>query len=91
MKIKLTPKQQMVIELLQNGETLITNAAMGGERAYAGVTFGSTTIEISLRVFWNLVDKGLIYQGTWEEHRHNFVLTKTGKDLKFKIVNEKNK
>lgn len=82
-KTRLTPKQQMVIELLQNGESLITSAGGGGEKPYAGVTCGKDCIQLSLRVFWNLVDKGLIRQGDWQTDRFGFVLTKEGRELKF--------
>lgn len=79
----LTPKQQMVIELLQNGELLITNSANPPyEKAYAGVTYRGPTIQISLRVFWNLVEKDLIYQQ--QTPPFNYILTEKGKSLKFK-------
>lgn len=86
--MRLTPKQQMVIELLQNGESLITSAGGGGEKPYAGVTYGKSTIQLSLRVFWNLVDKGLIMQGDWEHDRYGFILTEQGKQLKFKAYKQ---
>lgn len=84
--MKLTPKQQMVIELLQNGEVLITAAASetDSHKPYAGVTYGKTCIQLSLRVFWNLVDKGLIVQGGQRE-RFNYILTEKGRELKFKV------
>lgn len=81
--MKLTPKQQMVIELLQNGESLITAAGDAMDKPYAGVTYGKECIQLSLRVFWNLVDKGLVYQGGQRE-RHCFVISELGKSLKFK-------
>lgn len=65
----------MVIKLLQNGECLITN-----DTPFAGVTNGKVCIQLNLRVFWNLVDKGLIGQKLG--HPHNFGLTEAGYKLK---------
>jgi hypothetical protein len=76
-EIKLTPVQNKVIWCLQNGWILITDSGM------KGAIVGATTkdqFKINNRVFWNLVDKGMIYQSLeWPFH---YVLTKEGKSIK---------
>lgn len=75
-KIKLTPKQKEVIKALQDDFILITGNDMKG----ADVAKGYLYFHITNRVFWNLVDKGLIYQ-TGQEGHFNFELTPLGKSI----------
>lgn len=81
-KINLTLKQNAVIYCLQNGWAMITDMEMKG----AIVCGNKFQFKITNRLFWNLVDKGLIYQGNWTEHRYNYVLTTLGKTIKTKPV-----
>ena len=80
MKIKLTPKQNAVIYLLQNGWELITDSEMRG----AEVCNSTHQFHINGGLFWNLVEKGLIFQnrmkGDW------YTLTELGKEIKTKPV-----
>lgn len=78
-KIKLTPKQNDVIWCLQNGWVLITDSSSKG----AIVAIAQKEYKINNGVFWNLVDKGLIYQG-FAIYRFNYILTDLGKSIKTK-------
>ena len=81
MEIKLTPKQNAVIYCLQNGWILVTDSEVRG----ATVARNKISFTINNGVFWNLVDKGLIYQGG-NEVRHHFVLTTLGMKIKTRKV-----
>ncbi len=80
--VKLTPKQNAVIWCLQNGWILITSSDMKG-----AIVAGKTLqFEINAGLFWRLVHKDLIYQGTWRESRYDYILTEKGKQIKTKPV-----
>lgn len=76
-KLPLTPKQSCVIFCLQQGCVLMTSSQY--RTAWVGNTKGQ--FEISGRVFWNLVDKGLIKQTTWESDDFDYILTPLGKKV----------
>lgn len=81
--MKLTPKQNAVIYLLQQGWVLITSAY----DKFVTVAGKSHQFNISITLFWNLVEKGLIYQSmNWEKDRFAYILTKLGKEIKTKPV-----
>lgn len=82
--MKLTPKQNEVIYLLQNGEILITDSDTKGALLTNSTKTINGSIRLNNRIFWNLVDKDLIYQGSWMESRCSFILTKKGKEIKTK-------
>lgn len=84
--MKLTVKQNAVIWCLQNGWELITSNDIPG----ALVVTKKHEYRISNRLFWNLVDKGLIYQGSWDKHRYDYVLTPFGKNIKTKKIDFEN-
>jgi hypothetical protein len=75
-KIKLSEKQKEVIEDLQNGYILITNAEMKGANV---AHIDGTVYHINNRVFWNLVDLKLIFQDS--SRQHSYVLTNLGKTI----------
>lgn len=79
---ELTPKQNAVIWCLQNGWILITDSEMKG----AIIANNKLQYKINNRLFWNLVDKDLIYQGDWRNHRYNYVISKLGKSIKTKSI-----
>ncbi len=77
----LTPAQNKVIYCLQNGGHLITSDQ------YKGALVASASMKdfhIDGGVFWRLVEKDLIYQGSWEEHHYCYVLTEQGETIKTK-------
>ncbi len=79
--VKLTPKQNAVIYLLQNGWDLITDMEVKG----AWVCNSKYQFHINNGLFFRLVNMGLIYQGG-SEVGHSFILTKEGKEIKTKAV-----
>ena len=73
---KLSPRQAKVIKDMQNGSILITDCEIKG----AWVSSPDRNVKdyhINSRVFWNLVKKGIIYQGGQRE-RFNYILTLAG-------------
>lgn len=72
--MKLTPKQNEVIFLLQNGYVLVTGPDCG-----AILTMGYDNRVLRLDLFFNLVKKKLIYQ---ESAFFHYVLTDFGKSTK---------
>lgn len=79
--IKLTPKQNAVINLLQNGWVLVTGAEVTG----AWVSNDKYQFHINNGLFFRLVDMELIYQAGEKEH-FSFILTTKGKSIKTKVV-----
>lgn len=81
-KLKLSPKQTQVIKDLQTGGVLVTDSSTRG--AWIGFLRGDNRQEyyIGNRVFWNLVDKGLIMQELGGQF--NFELTDAGRTLPLK-------
>lgn len=76
--LKLTPKQKKVVrDVRDGGYVIITNCEMRG--AIIGRTSGDQ-YEIGTRLFWNMVDKGLIYQQLG--YPFNYVLTEKAKNIK---------
>lgn len=80
--MKLTPRQNEVIWCLQNGWILIANSEHKG--AWVSKD-GGGQYGIGTRLFWNLVDLGLIYQGG-ERHGFSYILTPLGLEVKTKPV-----
>ena len=76
-KLRLTPKQNCVIFCLQQGCCLIT----GSQYRTAWVAGNKGQFEISSRLFWRLVDMGLIKQTTWESRNFDYILTALGKKV----------
>ena len=76
-KLPLTPKQSCVIFCLQQGCILIA----GSQYRTAWVAGKKGQFEISSRLFWNLVEKGLIKQTTWESDDYDYILTPLGKKV----------
>jgi hypothetical protein len=76
-KLPLTPKQSCVIFCLQQGCILIT----GSQYRTAWVAGKKGQFEISSRLFWNLVEKGLIKQTTWESDDYDYILTPLGQKV----------
>lgn len=81
-KLRLTPKQNAILFCLQNGCCLITSSQY--KQVWCAGNKGQ--FEFSNGLFWRLVKMGLIYQGSWEEHRYNYVLTELGKKVKTRKV-----
>ncbi len=79
---KLTPKQNSIIYCLQNGWELITSS----DSNIIHCCTKSHQFEFSLTLFYNLLNKGLIYQGNWEQSRFGYILTKKGREIKTKKV-----
>lgn len=75
----LTERQNAVINCLQNGWVLVTDWDSKG----ADVCNDNYQYHITNRLFWNLVDKGLIEQGNAQEF-FNYGLTKVGQEIKTK-------
>ena len=82
--MKLTPAQNKVINCLQNGFSISTDSEV------CGAVIGTSDFEFNIgnRLFWNLVDKGLIMQdtahrvgGTW-----GYILTELGENIKTKDI-----
>jgi hypothetical protein len=71
--IRLSQKQKQVIKDLQNDFVLITSNEVNG--AWVGNSKGQ--YHINNRVFYNLLDKGLINQEL--QYPFNYVLTTLGK------------
>lgn len=71
---RLTNKEREVIKLLQNKEVIITN------KKKVLVTCGNDTKKVSMPVFYNLVNKGLVYHQT--EWPFSYVLSSAGKIIK---------
>jgi hypothetical protein len=80
--IKLTPKQNAVINLLQNGWSLITDMEVKG----AWVCNSKYQFHINNGLFFRLVNMGLIYQGG-SDVGYSFILTREGKEIKTKSIN----
>jgi predicted transcriptional regulator len=80
--MKLTAKQNAVIYCLQNGFSLITSDEM------KGAIVGSNNYEFRINngLFWGLLKKGLIAQGT-QRQRFNYGLTELGMSIKTRKVN----
>ncbi len=79
-ELKLTPKQNQVIWCLQNNWILVTSCDMKG----ACVSLNKENqFNINNGVFYNLVDKGLIYQ-SGAESGFWYLLTSLGKSIKTK-------
>jgi hypothetical protein len=76
-KIKLSPKQKEVIKDLQNGWSLCTSSDVKG--AWVSKSKNVKEYHINNRVFWNLVDKGLIFKN-FRAH-FNYTLTALGKTI----------
>lgn len=74
-KIKLSKLQKKVMKDLQAGYSIITNCDV------RGAWIGNKTMEyhINNRVFYNLVDKGFIYQSFRDDF--HYVLTDYGKNI----------
>jgi hypothetical protein len=81
--MKLTPKQNQVINCLQNGWVLIT------DRDSKEIWCGDNEAQFSFGrwLFWNMVEKGLISQELTLPY--NYILTSLGRDIKTKSVYEK--
>lgn len=77
--MKLSPMQKLVIKKLREGWVLVTNSGMKGADVAGKVI--EDKFHISNRVFWNLVDKGMIYQSGMED-RFYYILTEKGKTIK---------
>lgn len=73
--MKPSKAQKEVIRDLQNGYVLITGNQL------KGAVVGSSKREyiIGTRLFWNLVDKGLVFQNMYENY--NYTLTELGKQI----------
>lgn len=78
--MKLTPKQNAVIYLLQNGWELITNGEMKG----AIVGNKDHEFHINNGLFFRLVNKGLIFQNPQADYW--YTLTKDGENIKNKKI-----
>ena len=85
-KIKLTPKQNQVINCLQNGWEFVCDSEFSG----AIVANGDMQFEIGKRLFWNLYDKGLTYQTSTCKHdvQFDWLLTEKGKNIKTKDIQQ---
>lgn len=76
--IKLSKKQKEIIKRLQDGGALITDETS----AWISNPKNQPQYKderLSLRVFFNLIKKGLIWQNYYEHH--DFTLTKLGKTI----------
>lgn len=84
--MKLTKQQNMVINCLQNGWVIITDSE------YPGAWVGNSSYQFKIvgRLFWNLVEKGLIFQdhGHGFGHHWNYILTDEGKGIKTKDIQQ---
>lgn len=80
--MNLSAAQNKVIYALQNGFSLITSNTQKG----AAVGSKEGHFMINNRVFWNLVDKKLIYQSHNRDHHFNYILTDAGSKIKTKPV-----
>jgi hypothetical protein len=78
---KLTPKQNSVMYLLQNGWELITDMEMSG----ALVCSSKYQFRINNGLFFRLVEMGLIFQAGARDH-FSYILTPKGKTIKTKPV-----
>ncbi len=75
-KLKLSKKQKEVMKDLRNGYELATNSdTRGAEVCHKS----GNQYHINNRVFWNLVDMGLIFQNI--EERFQYTLTELGKTI----------
>jgi hypothetical protein len=72
--MELSEKQKWVVRLLQSGEVLIV------DRDYVAVTERKKTHRLDVRVFYNLIQKGIIAQQF--RHPFDYVLTKLGSEIK---------
>ena len=79
--MKLTNKQKEVIKDIQCGACICTDSSMKGAVISYPTSLGGKQYHINNRVFWNLVDKGLIAQGGHREH-FNYLLTTVAEKLK---------
>jgi hypothetical protein len=81
-KLKLTPKQNMIVFCLQNGWQLITQSCTSTVTccsAKGEFTFNSS-------ILFRLVRMGLIHQSNWQRANFDYVLTVQGKKFKTKNV-----
>jgi hypothetical protein len=81
-QIKLTPTQNKVIHLLQNGWVLITSSEMPG----AIVGTKDAQFRIHGGVFWKLYNLGLIIQNCEKNANCGYELTRLGESIKTKPV-----
>lgn len=82
-KVKLTPKQNMVINCLQQGFEIIAMSNM------KDVTICNEGVEFSIShsLFFRLVNMGMIYQSNSSRENYNWLLTELGKKTITKQVN----
>lgn len=78
--MKLSPLQIKVIKCLQNDWWLFTDNTIKGAEVIS--ENGKEQFHVSNRVFYNLLQKDLIYQQ--HEHPFNYVLTLEGETIKLK-------
>lgn len=78
--MKLTKQQNKVINCLQNAWVLIADS----ESAWIAVAHPKGDFIIGTRLFWNLVEKGLIYQEL--RSPYDYILTALGEEIKTKDV-----
>jgi hypothetical protein len=67
---------------MQNGERLITSIANLRDKPYAKINHDNKSIQLRFHLFWILVQLRYIYQQY--NNPFNYILTKKGKELKFK-------
>ena len=77
--VKLTPKQNMVINCMQNGWVLICSP----ETSYITCAGDKLQFEFNASILFRLINLGLIWQ---ELGSFDFVLTKAGKEIKTKEI-----
>lgn len=82
-KVKLTPKQNMVINCLQQGFEIIAMSDMKNVIICAE----SVEFSISHSLFFRLVNMGMIYQSNSLRENYNWLLTELGKKTITKQVN----
>ncbi len=82
-KIKLTPKQNMVIYCLQQGFVIIAGPTM----PRVCICNNDVEFDITISLFYKLVNMGLIYQSNRARDNHDWMLTELGKKTITKSVN----
>jgi len=82
-KMKLTPRQNMIIFCLQNGWSLITQS-----QTHIVICCSSKgQFEFNSSLLFRLVNMGLIHQSNWHRDNFDYVLTALGRKIITKKVN----
>ena len=81
-KMKLTPRQNMIIFCLQNGWSLITQS----QSNVVICCSAKGQFEFYSSLLFKLVNMGLIHQSNWHKDNFDFILTSLGKKVITKKV-----